>query len=179
MMLPYAMELWVETSLWRALIASLRMIFALSFLFSLFTMQTKGFHFSNAISFGRATYVATGRGFQMDTLSLVELYAKYAESHIHQGFELLLYVVLFASATQQDGTVVAISCANVLLVVVALMLSPWIFNPGALTFSAVAAAWRDWRLWVEETGKFDKADTNWQCWHKKRMASARAALSMR
>ena len=114
MMLPYAMELWVETSLWRAFTGTLRMVCALSFVFSLFTMQTKGFHFSNAIAYGRAGYVATGRGFQMDTLSLVELYAKYAASHIHHGFEMLLYLALFWYVTLQTTAVVVISSVNVL-----------------------------------------------------------------
>jgi hypothetical protein len=175
MLLPYAMELWVETSLWRAIVGTLKMICAFSFLFSLFTMQTKGFHFTNALSFGRAGYVATGRGFQMDTLSLVDLYAKYAESHIHRGFEMLVYLVLFWLTSMQDATVIAISSINVILVSIALMLSPWIFNPGALTFSAVMAAFRDWRLWVDSTGRFEKADINWTTWHKKRMASVRSS----
>jgi hypothetical protein len=147
-------------------------------------MQTKGFHFSNAISFGRAGYVATGRGFQMDTLALIELYAKYAESHIVQGFEMLLYTAFFWFVTQQNVAVVAIASFNVLLVVVALMLSPWIFNPGALTVSAVAASWRDWRLWIdsESTAKtgpnFKMADGNWKDWHKKRMSSPRGAKTL-
>ena len=41
-----------------------------SWLFSLFAMQTKGACFSRAITFGRAGYVATGRGFQMETISV-------------------------------------------------------------------------------------------------------------
>ena len=76
MMLPYAMELWVETSATRALVSSISMVLGGSFIFSLFAMQTKGFNFANAITFGRAGYVATGRGFQMDTLSFVDLYSK-------------------------------------------------------------------------------------------------------
>ena len=138
MMLPYAMELWVETSLWRAIVGTLKMICAFSFLFSLFTMQTKGFHFTNALSFGRAGYVATGRGFQMDTLSLVDLYAKYAESHIHRGFEMLVYLVLFWLTSMQDATVIAISSINVILVSIALMLSPWTVSYTHLTLPTKA-----------------------------------------
>ena len=68
-------------------------------------MQTKGFHFSRAITFGRAGYVATGRGFQMDTLSLAELYARFATSHIHLGFEILAHLSLFWGVTQQSPDV--------------------------------------------------------------------------
>ena len=174
MMLPYAMELWVESSLWRAISGTLRMVAGLSFVFSLFTMQTKGFHFSNAIKFGRAGYVATGRGFQMDTLSLIELYAKYATSHIHQGFEIMLYLVLFWCVTEQDPSVYVIASIPTLVLVVAFMFSPWIFNPGALTFSSIAAAWQDWRLWIDsDECRFEAADINWRVFHRKRMASAR------
>ena len=125
MMLPYAMELCVEVSLWRALVSTLSMIFGGSFVFSLFTMQTKGFHFSNAITFGRAGYVATGRGFQMDTIKMIELYAKYAESHVHHGFEILAYLVLFWCVTQQTYDVYIVASIPVLLLITGLMLSPW------------------------------------------------------
>ena len=102
---------------------------------------TTGFNFSNAITFGRAGYVATGRGFQMDTVKLIELYARYAESHIHYGFELLLYLVLFLLITKQPSDEVWLYVWPVALLVVGLVLSPWIFNPGALTFTAVTTAW--------------------------------------
>ena len=45
-------------------------------------IQTKGWNFSNAITYGRAGYVATGRGYQVDTVSVPELYSKYAQFHI-------------------------------------------------------------------------------------------------
>ena len=174
-MLPYAMELWVETSAWRAVVGTLRMIAGFSFVFSLFTMQTKGFHFSSAISFGRAGYVATGRGFAMDTLSLIELYAKYAASHIHLGFEIMLHLGLFWLVTQQDASVYAISSIPVLLLVVALTLSPWIFNPGALTLAALSTAWREWQLWIDCESSVAAAGGHWRKWHGERMKSARSA----
>ena len=59
-----------------------------SWLFSLFTMQTKASNFANAITFGRAGYVATGRGFQMETISVHQLYANYAGTHIYFGMEI-------------------------------------------------------------------------------------------
>ena len=49
-------------------------------------MQTKGWNFSNAITYGRAGYVATGRGYQVDTVSVPELYSKYAQSHIYIAY---------------------------------------------------------------------------------------------
>ena len=58
-------------------------------------MQTKGWNFSNAITYGRAGYVATGRGYQVDTVSVPELYSKYAQSHIYLAFEIAFYLVVF------------------------------------------------------------------------------------
>ena len=175
MLLPYAMEIWIEYSLSQALVALLRMVCTFSFVFSLFTMQTKGFNFANAMTYGRAGYVATGRGFQMDTLSMVELYAKYGSSHIHHGFEILVYLVAYQLITQQDSSLTIPAAVPVLLLITALMLSPWIFNPGALTFGAISTAWSDWRLWIDSESDIKMADSHWGVWHHKRLASARSA----
>ena len=178
MLLPYGVELWVEVSLWRAVTKTLRMILSFSFIFSLFTMQTKGFNFSNAITYGRAGYVATGRGFQMDTLQLITLYANYAESHVYLGFEILVYLVFFWMVTETPVDVYMVASFPVLLLIVALMLSPWLFNPGALTFPAMSAAWRDWRLWIDSACDIKAAQSNWRTWHTNRKASARKSFGM-
>ena len=67
---------------------TIKMAVTCSWLFSLFTMQTKASNFANAITFGRAGYVATGRGFQMETISVHQLYANYAGTHIYFGMEI-------------------------------------------------------------------------------------------
>eukprot|EP00966_Prymnesium_polylepis_P304446 7033992-Prymnesium_polylepis.1 len=81
MLLPYGMELIVERSLFYAIAEVLKLTLTGSFLFSLFAMQTKAANFANAVTYGRAAYIATGRGFQMDTISVVKLYSDYVGTH--------------------------------------------------------------------------------------------------
>ena len=42
-------------------------------------MQTKAFNFAFGLTYGRAAYIATGRGYAMDNLSVVRLYTTYAQ----------------------------------------------------------------------------------------------------
>ena len=82
-----------------AILKLLTTFFGLSWVFSLFAMQTKGWNFSNAITYGRASYVATGRGYQVETVSVPELYSKYAQSHIYLAFEMVFYLIIFQNVT--------------------------------------------------------------------------------
>ena len=92
-----------------------------SFIFSLFAMQTKGANFANAVTYGRAAYIATGRGFQMDTISVVKLYSDYVETHIYFSFEVAVYLTLIAAfSTYTTGTLV-LTVWPTWLVVVSLM----------------------------------------------------------
>ena len=59
------------------------MFAALSFIFYPFTMQTKGHNYGFAVNYGRAGYVATGRGYTIDPSSVVMMYSNYAASHIY------------------------------------------------------------------------------------------------
>ena len=113
MMLPYVMELWVELGLWRSLLTSAKLFAGGSMIFSLFAMQTKAYYFSNALNFGRASYVATGRGFQIEVVSFVDLYGRYAQSHIYTGFELAIYLMIFQLISVQPAQAVWLATASV------------------------------------------------------------------
>ena len=93
------MEVLIERGPREAFLKLSQSFFGLAWVFSLFAMQTKGWNFSNAITYGRAGYVATGRGYQVDTVSVPELYSKYAQSHIYLAFEIAFYLVVFQNVT--------------------------------------------------------------------------------
>ena len=86
LMIPFALEVLIERGPREAFLKLSQSFFGLAWVFSLFAMQTKGWNFSNAITYGRAGYVATGRGYQVDTVSVPELYSKYAQSHIYIAY---------------------------------------------------------------------------------------------
>ena len=67
--LALTVEVLIERGPREALIKLSQSFFGLAWVFSLFAMQTKGWNFANAITYGRASYVATGRGYQV-TLTL-------------------------------------------------------------------------------------------------------------
>ena len=67
--LTLTVEVLIERGPREALIKLSQSFFGLAWVFSLFAMQTKGWNFANAITYGRASYVATGRGYQV-TLTL-------------------------------------------------------------------------------------------------------------
>eukprot|EP00966_Prymnesium_polylepis_P091811 2125391-Prymnesium_polylepis.1 len=58
-------------------------------------MQTKGHNYGFAVNYGRAGYVATGRGYSIDTSSMVTMYGNYAASHIYFGFEIGLMLFVY------------------------------------------------------------------------------------
>ena len=56
------------------------------------------------------------------------------------------------------------------------MLSPWLFNPNALTAPSVAASFREWRLWVDgATGDIKVSHGSWRKWHAERLKMVRAS----
>ena len=66
LMMPLAAEVWLEQSLMQALLNLLNDTLGFSVVFFLFSMQTKAYHFMYGLTYGRAAYVATGRGYAMD-----------------------------------------------------------------------------------------------------------------
>lgn len=180
LMIPFAMEVFIERGPREAVVKLLTSFFGLSWIFSLFAMQTKGWNFSNAINFGRASYVATGRGYQVETVSVPELYSKYAQSHIYLAAEMVFYLVIFQSITAIiDPVQIALMVWAAYLAAAALALSPWIFNPQALTFPAVSAGMRDFVKWMADVGDFKMAGGNYTKWHAARMSLIRQARCFR
>lgn len=45
------------------------------------------------MSYGGMRYIATGRGFSIQTTDFVKMYSMYARTHLYIGFEVLFFVV--------------------------------------------------------------------------------------
>ena len=176
LMIPFALEVLIERGPRDALLKLLTTFFGLSWVFSLFAMQTKGWNFSNAITYGRASYVATGRGYQVETVSVPELYSKYAQSHIYLAFEMVFYLLIFQNVTAiVDFAQVCMMVWAAYLAAGSLALSPWVFNPQALTFPAVATGMRQWAKWMADVGDFPMAGGSYTKWHAARLRLVREA----
>lgn len=69
----------MEQGLIDAIRLNLSLMMNFSWIFFLFTTKTKGYHFASSMSIGKAGYIATGRGYAIDAVSLASLYAVYAK----------------------------------------------------------------------------------------------------
>ena len=60
----------------------------------------------------------------------------------------------------------------------ALALSPWVFNPQALTFPALAAGTHQWIRWMNDVGNFPMAGGCYTKWHAARLELVRDQASL-
>jgi len=169
--LPYFLELWLERDFTTALWENVRLIAFCSWIFFLFSAQTKGFHFASALSCGKAGYVATGRGYVIEPGSFISLYAIYAKSHIYNGAEAFIYLMVYyqVSALSNPGT------WTIWLFIVAMIYAPLLFNPQALSITNIKPSFAEVRLWLAgEAPVSNDHKGSWAKWHAFRLATPRA-----
>ncbi|KAL1498897.1 hypothetical protein AB1Y20_013419 [Prymnesium parvum] len=124
-MLPYFFELWLERGFLFSVHHNVFLLACLSWVFFLFTSQTKGYYFSSALTTGKADYVSTGRGFVVEPGSFISLYSIFAKSHFHDGVEAFIYATVFQAATTLGGY----DTWTIRIYVGSLLLAPLLFNP--------------------------------------------------
>lgn len=173
MMISLFLEQSVQRSVWFAFCELCRMLASLSVLFYPFSMQTRGHNFGFAVNYGRAGYVATGRGYAIKSNSVVQLFTSYAASHIYFGIEMAAMLILYElwKAKGKDF----MSTWSVWSVVISLCLSPWIFNPQALHRATLWTSWVEWTLWLYGRGDLTVGNGSWKNWAEKRLAAKRNA----
>lgn len=71
--------LWLEKGLLFSLRLAVKQTVCGSWLFYLFLVQTRAYHFGEALVHGRGSYVATGRGYSLEPGRFVDLYKQYAQ----------------------------------------------------------------------------------------------------
>ena len=170
---PLFLELWLERDFVTAVWENVKLVCSGSWIFFLFTAQTKGYHFARAIGVGKAGYVATGRGFVIEPSSFVRLFALYAKSHIYTGVETLIYLVLYECYKTKKNTL-SVTWASWMFAV-AMMGAPWLFNPQCFSFTNIKASAEEIQHWL--VGKADPDSSehkgDWVKWHAFRLAEAR------
>ena len=147
-----------------------------SWAFNIFTMTTKGYNYMRALLFGQAQYIATERGYVLMNASMVVLYGLYAKSHLYQGMELLVYLVLFHLNTQLP--VSFLYSWSVWMFALCVVIAPWWFSPQATNLFWMRHSWLDWRRWID--GNFNQprvSHGSWASWHAHMMANWREMLS--
>ena len=171
---PLFMELWLEGSLFASVRSILADFVAGSWFFALFRMQTNAFHFAYRLTYGRAAYVATGRGYAMESRSVVELYTIYAQSHVYSGMEIAILLTLYC-AFQSDGTVQGLTTWSPWLVASALVFAPWLFNPMGWTADAISVSLKEVVAWMDSkpSGELTVGKGSWKKFHDDRLKMVR------
>ena len=173
MMIPLFLEHYVTRGVLFATSEILRMFGSFSFLFYPFAMQTKSSNFGFAVTYGKAGYVATGRGYAIDTVSVVAMYGHYGASHIYFGFK--LGVLLMCYEFWKAETKSFLDTWGQWSVCISLCLSPWIFNPQALQISSLTTSWEEFLKWLYAIGDpLDVGQGSWLRWSTFRLKSFRA-----
>ena len=142
----------LEGSLFASVRSILADFVAGSWFFALFRMQTNAFHFAYGLTYGRAAYVATDRGYAMESRSVVELYTIYAQSHVYSGMEIAILLALYC-VFQSDTTVQALTTWSPWLVTSALVFAPWLFNPMGWTADAISVSLKEVLAWMDHAPK--------------------------
>ena len=147
-----------------------------SWAFNVFTMVTKGYNYMRALIFGQAQYIGTERGYVLQNASMVVLYGLYVKSHLYQGLELLLYLLLFHTHTSLPKS--WLYSWSVWMFTGSVVIAPWWFSPQATNLFWMQNSWMDWRRWIDGNFPHPKVSNgSWNNWHAHMISNWREMLS--
>ncbi|RDW94034.1 1,3-beta-glucan synthase [Aspergillus mulundensis] len=139
---PLAVQELTERGLWRMATRLAKHFGSFSFMFEVFVCQI----YSNAVhqnlSFGGARYIATGRGFATARIPFGILYSRFAGPSIYTGFRLLI-MLLFSTSTTWTASLIWFWVS-----LLALCISPFLFNPHQFAWNDFFIDYRDYIRWL-------------------------------
>ncbi|KKA27206.1 hypothetical protein TD95_002108 [Thielaviopsis punctulata] len=139
---PLAAQELIERGAWRMCLRLLKQFCSLSPLFEVFTCQIYANAVQQNLSFGGARYIGTGRGFATARIPFGVLYSRFAGPSIYFGARLLL-ILLFATST-----VWIPALTYFWLSLLALCISPFIYNPHQFAWNDFFIDYRDYLRWL-------------------------------
>ncbi|KAI9319088.1 1,3-beta-glucan synthase component-domain-containing protein [Dichotomocladium elegans] len=152
--LPLFLQELTERGFVRAVTRLVKHILSLSPFFEIFLTQSYAHAILNNLDFGGARYIATGRGFATSRVPFSLLYARFADTSTYLGARSLL-MLAFAS--------MIIWIPHLLyfwITVLALLLSPFLFNPHQFSLADFVLDYREFLRWLSRgNGKFHS--TSW------------------
>ncbi|EKM57278.1 glycosyltransferase family 48 protein [Phanerochaete carnosa HHB-10118-sp] len=110
--------------------------------FEVFCTQILSHSIATNLTFGGARYIATGRGFAVTRISFSILYSRFAGPSIYLGMRILL-MLLYVTLTLWSGWVTYFWIS-----VLALCISPFLFNPHQFSFSDFIIDYREFLRWM-------------------------------
>lgn len=147
--IPLLVQELIERGVWKMCYRFMRHICSLSPLFEVFAAQIYSTSLVTDVSIGGARYIATGRGFATSRIPFSVLYARFADSTIYVGARCLL-MVLFSTVAHWQPALLWFWT-----IIVALMFSPFVFNPHQFSFEDYFIDYRDYIRWLS------RGNTKW------------------
>ncbi|ODV84609.1 glycosyltransferase family 48 protein [[Candida] arabinofermentans NRRL YB-2248] len=147
--IPLLVQELIERGVWKCAYRFARHFLSLSPLFEVFVAQIYSSSLLNDVCVGGARYIATGRGFATARIPFSVLYARFADSTIYVGIRCAL-MLLFGTVAHWQPALLWFW-----LSVVALMFSPFIFNPHQFAWEDYFIDYRDFIRWLS------RGNTKW------------------
>lgn len=164
----------LEDGFLSAIVRTLNIFLMLGPLFFMSEIATKAYFFDNALTFGKAGYIATGRDFVIRHTTFSENFRATAHSHLYLGFELLLLLSLTTVfGVFESIRVYVFFFLTAWLFSLSLLFASLWFSPLALEWKNVKEDWVEFYSWVGSTGDqmSSTAETSWRIWYEKESGS--------
>ncbi|EEQ85063.1 hypothetical protein RJZ56_007440 [Blastomyces dermatitidis] len=139
---PLVVQELTERGAWRALTRLAKHFGSLSPFFEVFVCQIYANSLHNNLSFGGARYIGTGRGFATARIPFGVLYSRFAGPSIYLGARLLM-MLLFSTLTVWAGWLLYFWAS-----LLALCISPFLFNPHQFAWNDFFIDYRDYLRWL-------------------------------
>lgn len=140
--LPLFLQEFMERGFARSTIRLGKHFMSLSPLFEVFVTQIYTNSILTNLSFGGARYIATGRGFATTRTPFALLYSRFAGPSLYLGMRTLI-MLIFASLTMWVPHLIYFWVS-----VLALVISPFIFNPHQFSFIDFLLDYQEFLRWL-------------------------------
>lgn len=140
--IPLLVQELMERGVLRAAMRFCKQFFSLSPFFEVFTCQIYANSVQQDLSFGGARYIGTGRGFATARIPFGVLFSRFAGPSIYFGSRLVM-MLLFASVTVWQAGLVYFW-----ITLLALMVSPFVYNPHQFSWNDFFIDYRDFLRWL-------------------------------
>lgn len=157
-----------------AVIRTLNIFRILGPVFFMSEIATKAYYFDNALTFGKAAYIATGRDFVIRHTTFAENFRATAHSHLYLGFELLLLLCLTtAFGVFESIRVYIFFFLTAWLFSISLLFASLWFSPLALEWKNIKEDWVEFYSWIGTNGQQTSltSETSWHLWYDKESGS--------
>jgi 1,3-beta-glucan synthase len=139
---PLVVQELTERGVWRAATRLGKQFTSLSPFFEVFVCQIYANAVQQDLSFGGARYIGTGRGFATARIPFGVLYSRFAGPAIYLGARSLM-MLLFATLTMWQPALLYFW-----VTLLALVLSPFIYNPHQFAWNDFFIDYRDFLRWL-------------------------------